>query len=151
MKNYRMVREEKYYVEVTKNEISVKKLYDFCVTEGTGAVDIFVGTVRNHFDGKKVESIDYHGYPEMAEKVLQKIVNQTFEQWPINRVAIQHRLGLLQIKEPSVIIVVSSAHRAEAFSACRYLIEEIKKDLPVWKKENFRDGQTSWKSDELIA
>lgn len=143
-----MVREEKYYVEVTKNEISVKKLYDFCVTEGTGAVDIFVGTVRDHFDGKKVESIDYHGYPEMAEKIMLNILKKAFGYWPVNRVAIQHRLGLLQIKEPSVIIVVSSAHRAEAFSACRYIIEEIKKELPVWKKEYFRDGQVAWQSDE---
>ena len=143
-----MVHSEKYFIEVTRDELIQQKLYDFCVTENTGAVDIFVGTVRDHFDGRKVQSIDYHGYSEMAESVLLNIVKKTSEQWPINRIAIQHRLGLLQVKDISVIIAVSSPHRADAFSACRFIIEEIKKDLPVWKKENFLDGQAEWKNGQ---
>lgn len=139
-----MIRDEKYFIEVTRDELTQQKLYDFCVTEDTGAIDVFIGTVRDHFDGKKVTSIDYQGYPEMGEMVLQQIIQRAFEQWPINRVAIQHRLGLLRIQEASVIITVSSSHRAEAFEACRYIIEEIKKDLPVWKKEYFHNGHAEW-------
>lgn len=144
-----MIAEQKSYIEITREELDLRKLYDLCVTEDTGGIDIFIGTVRNHFDGKKVTSIDYHGYPEMAKKVLQHIVERTFERWKINRIAIQHRLGLLQLKEASVIIVVSAPHREEAFAACRYIIEEVKKDLPVWKKEYFASGEAVWKADEF--
>ena len=142
-----MITRDQYYIEITRDELNLKKLYDLCVTEGTGGIDVFVGTVRDHFGSKKVTAIDYHGYPEMGEKVLQKIIEKAFDQWTIHRVAVQHRLGLLQLKEASVIIAVSSAHREEAFAACRYIIEQIKKDLPVWKKEYFANGDVTWKTD----
>ena len=144
-----MIAEQKYYIEITRDVLDLQKLYDQCVTEDAGGIDIFIGTVRDHFEGKKVTSIDYHGYPEMAEKVLQKIAVKALEQWNINRIAIQHRLGLLQLKEASVIIVVSAPHREEAFAACRYIIEEVKKDLPVWKKEFFVSGEVTWKADQF--
>ena len=140
-----MVRTEKYFIEITQDELDLGKLYAFCLTEDSGAIDVFVGTVRNHFEGQKVDAMDYHGYPEMGEKVLKQIVESAHEKWPLNRVAVQHRLGLLQLKEASVIIAVSSPHRSEAFEACRYIIEEIKKDLPIWKKEYFTGGEAQWK------
>ncbi len=140
-----MIRTETYLIEITPAPLTPEKLYEFCVTENSGGVDIFIGTVRDHFDGRKVKAIDYHGYPEMAEKVLRTIVEQAFQKWPVNRIAVRHRLGLLQLKDASVIIAVSAAHRAEAFEACRFVIEEIKKDLPVWKKERFDDGAEVWK------
>jgi molybdopterin synthase catalytic subunit len=142
-----MIAQPRYYIEITRDVLDLKKLYDQCVTEDTGGIDVFIGTVRDHFDGKQVTSIDYHGYPEMAEKFLQEIVERAFEQWKINRIAIQHRLGLLQLREASVIIVVAASHREEAFTACRFIIEEIKKDLPIWKKEFFASGEVAWKAE----
>lgn len=144
-----MIVDEKFYIEVTVETLDQRKLYDFCVTEDTGAVNIFVGTVRDHFDHKKVTSIDYQGYSEMAEKQLQKIVLNAFEKWAIKRIAVQHRLGLLKVRQSSVVIAVSASHRVETFEACRYIIEEIKKDLPIWKKEYFIDGDAGWKPDKI--
>lgn len=144
-----MIQEEKYFIEVTQDALDLKKLVAFCLTEDTGAVDVFVGTVRDHFEGKAVTAIDYQGYPEMAEKVLQQIIEEVFEKWSVNRAAVQHRLGLLHLKDASVIIAVSTAHRKEAFEACRHIIEQIKKDLPVWKKEYFSGGETEWKNDVM--
>jgi molybdopterin synthase catalytic subunit len=140
-----MIQTDTYFVDVTRAPLDLDKLYGFCVTENSGGVDIFVGTVRDHFDGRKVKAIDYQGYPEMAEAVMKRIMEDVRVRWPVNRMAVQHRLGLLTLKEASVVIVVSAAHRAEAFEACRYVIEAVKKDLPVWKKEFFDDGSVEWK------
>jgi molybdopterin synthase catalytic subunit len=144
-----MTQTEKYLVEITREELDFGKLYAFCLTQNSGAIDVFIGTVRDHFEGQKVDAMEYHGYPEMGEKVLKQIAESAHEKWPLSRVAVQHRLGLLQLKEASVIIAVSSPHRAEAFEACRYIIEEIKKDLPVWKKEYFAGGEAQWKEDSI--
>lgn len=146
-----MIAQPRYYIEITRDVLDLKKLYDLCVTEDTGGIDVFIGTVRDHFDGKQVTSIDYQGYPEMAEKFLQKIVERTFTRWKVNRIAIQHRLGLLQLREASVIIVVAAPHREEAFTACRFIIEEVKKDLPIWKKEFFESGEVAWKAEPFHA
>jgi molybdopterin synthase catalytic subunit len=140
-----MIQTEKYLIEITRERLDMPRLYEFCVTNNSGGLDIFVGTVRDHFEGRSVKAIEYHGYLEMAETVMRKIVEQSLIRWPLNRVAVQHRLGLLALKEASVIIAVSAAHRAEAFDACRFVIEEIKKDLPIWKKEFFDDGAAVWK------
>ncbi len=142
-----MIKEDRYWVEMTHEPLHLHALNEFCESEHAGAIAFFIGTVRNHFDGKPVTAIDYHGYPEMAEKVLLKIVQDVFSRWPVHRAAVVHRLGLLHLKEASVAIAVSSPHREEAFAACRYIIEEIKKDLPVWKKEHFANGTAGWKED----
>ncbi len=141
-----MIQTAHYWVAVVTEPLELLPLYQFVLSEDCGAVDIFVGTVRNHGGGRAVARLEYHGYPEMGEKVLEHIVRRTRERWNLHRIAVFHRIGLLELTEASVIIVVSSPHRAEAFEACRFIIEEIKKDLPVWKKEHFVDGQSEWKS-----
>jgi molybdopterin synthase catalytic subunit len=88
-----------------------------------------------------VIALDYEGYPEMAEKELGRIGEEAKKKWNIQRMAIIHRLGPVQITEPSVIIAVSAAHRGDAFEACRFAIEEIKKTVPIWKKELFEGGE----------
>jgi molybdopterin synthase catalytic subunit len=139
-----MIVSENYFIEVTTEKLNLLPLQEFCLTENSGALDIFIGTVRDHFDGRKVRAIEYQGYPAMAEKILLGITERAFKKSPVNRLAIQHRIGLLTLKEASVIIVVSAAHRAEAFETARFVIEEIKKDIPVWKKEIFEDGTVGW-------
>ncbi len=109
-----------------------------------GAALLFVGIVRDHADGRSVSGMRYDAYEEMARPVLAEIAREAAERLGTERVAVEHRVGELAIGEPSVAIAVSSPHREEAYAASRYVIEEIKKRLPVWKKERYADGDEAW-------
>ena len=109
-----------------------------------GAVALFVGTVRNANDQRPVGGMEYEGYAEMAREQLAAIVSEAAARAGSDRVAAVHRLGELAVGEVSVAIAVSTPHRAEAFEAARYVIEEVKKRLPVWKRERYLDGDAEW-------
>ena len=126
---------------VTDQAIDLTELVRFVTDPQAGAIAIFIGTTRNNNDGRKVIALDYEAYPEMAEKELARIGADAAQKWQLCRMAIVHRLGPVQIGEASVIIAVSSAHRDAAFAASRYAIEEIKKTVPIWKKELFEGGE----------
>ncbi|HEY6364442.1 MAG TPA: molybdenum cofactor biosynthesis protein MoaE [Candidatus Binatia bacterium] len=126
---------------VTDKAINLQELVDFVTDPEAGAVATFIGTTRNNNEGRKVIALDYEAYPEMAEKKLARLGQEASQKWPICRMAIVHRLGPVQITEPSVIIAVSAAHREAAFAACRFAIEEIKKTVPIWKKEVYEGGE----------
>jgi|SRR3954452_6134319 len=126
---------------ITWQPIDLQELVRFVTDSEAGAIATFIGTTRNNNEGRKVIALDYEAYPEMAEKELARIGQQASQQWQICRMAIIHRLGPVQISEASVIIAVSSAHRDAAFAACRFAIEEIKKTVPIWKKEVFEGGE----------
>ncbi|HXF75976.1 MAG TPA: molybdenum cofactor biosynthesis protein MoaE [Methylomirabilota bacterium] len=126
---------------VTHQTIDLNPLVTYVTDPEAGAIATFIGTTRNHNEGRKVIALDYEAYPEMAEKELARIGADAREKWPICRMAIVHRLGPVQIGEASVIIAVSSAHREAAFAACRFAIEEIKKSVPIWKKEVYEGGE----------
>ena len=105
-----------------------------------GAALIFEGIVRNQTRGRQTLYLDYEAYEEMALQQMESLTTQALQQFPIRDVAIVHRLGRLEIGETSVLIVVVSAHRAAAFDACRWLIDTLKRTVPIWKKEHFEDG-----------
>ena len=105
-----------------------------------GAVAVFEGVVRNQTRGRKTLFLDYEAYEEMALAQMEELAGQALDQFQIRDVAVVHRLGRLEIGETSVLIVVASAHRAAAFDACRWLIDTLKKKVPIWKKEHFEDG-----------
>ena len=126
---------------VTREPIDLQELVRFVTDSEAGAIATFIGTTRNNNEGRKVIALDYEAYPEMAEKELARIGQQASQKWRICRMAIIHRLGPVQITQASVIIAVSSAHRDAAFAACRFAIEEIKKTVPIWKKEVFEGGE----------
>ena len=107
---------------------------------GAGALVTFEGVVRDTARGKSVRHLEYEAYVEMAEDRLRAIAAAVHDRWGITHVAIAHRLGRLEIGEASVIIVVASPHRAEAFDACRYIIDTLKATVPIWKKEVATDG-----------
>ena len=107
---------------------------------GCGAVATFIGLVRDHNAGRRVLYLDYECYEPLAVKSFQRIAAEAAERWPGVRLAIDHRVGPLQIGEASVVIAAASAHRAEAFAACRYAIERIKQIAPIWKHEHFEGG-----------
>ena len=114
-----------------------------------GAVALFVGTVRNANEGRPVGGMEYEGYAAMAREQLAAIVSEAAVRAGTGRVAAVHRLGELAVGEASVAIAVSTPHRAEAFDAARYVIEEIKKRLPVWKRERYLDGEARWLGGEV--
>ena len=126
---------------VTNQPIDVNELVRFVTDPEAGAIATFIGTTRNHNEGRRVIGLDYEGYADMAVKELERIGKDAAGQWPIRRMAIVHRLGPVAIGEASVIIAVSASHRDAAFSACRFAIEEIKKTVPIWKKEIFEGGE----------
>lgn len=126
---------------VTKDPIDLNELVRYVTDPEAGAIATFIGTTRNNNEGRKVIALDYEAYPEMAEKELARIGYDALKQWPICRMAVVHRLGPVQIGDASVIIAVSSAHRDAAFAASRFAIEEIKKTVPIWKKEVFEGGE----------
>lgn len=105
-----------------------------------GAVLAFEGIVRNQTRGRKTLYLDYEAYEEMALQQMELLAAQSLQQFQIRDVAIVHRLGRLEIGETSVLIAVASAHRAAAFDACRWLIDTLKRSVPIWKKEHFEDG-----------
>ena len=109
-----------------------------------GATLLFLGMVRDHADGRPVTGMTYEAYEEMATPVLGEIATEAAQRIGSDRVAVVHRVGDLTIGDVSVAIAVSSPHRAEAYDASRYVIEEIKKRLPVWKKEHYTDGAQEW-------
>jgi molybdopterin synthase catalytic subunit len=114
--------------------------------QGDGAVLLFLGTVRDHNDGRPVRGVHYEAYEEMAVEVLALIAEEARARAGGGSVAVVHRVGELEIGDVSVAIAVSSPHRAEAYAASRYVIEEIKKRLPVWKQERYSDGDRRWLS-----
>src|SRR3954451_22771140 len=126
---------------VTHQPIDLNELVHYVADPEAGAVVPFIGTTRNNNDGRKVIALDYEAYPEMAEKELARVGEEATKRWAICRMAIVHRLGPVQITEPSVIIAISSAHREGAFAACRFAIEEIKRIVPIWKKEVYEGGE----------
>jgi molybdopterin synthase catalytic subunit len=109
-------------------------------TPRDGAVCLFVGVVRNENDGRAVSHLEYEAYEEMALPVMEEIERETRARWPVTQVALVHRLGRLEIGEPSVAVAVTSPHRKEAFEACRHAIDALKSRAPIWKKEFYADG-----------
>jgi molybdopterin synthase catalytic subunit len=108
-----------------------------------GGIVVFEGVVRDNARGKQVRYLEYDVYEEMAEQQIRAIIAEAVRRWGVERVAVAHRFGRLEIGEASVIIVVASPHRGEAFEACRYIIDTLKTTVPIWKKEMSTDGE-SW-------
>ena len=106
----------------------------------TGGIVSFIGAVRNRARGHDIEFLEYEAYPEMAEREMEKIAAEAGEKWPGTRVAIAHRIGHLEIGDAAVVVVAASAHRGEAFEACRFAIDTLKVRVPIWKREVATDG-----------
>jgi molybdopterin synthase catalytic subunit len=125
---------------VTTDILDVVAIAAAAESAACGAVATFVGRVRDHNAGRRVEWLDYEAYPALAVKTFERIGSEAASRWPSVAVAIHHRTGRLDIGEASVVIVAASPHRADAFAACRYAIERVKQIAPVWKHEHFEGG-----------
>jgi molybdopterin synthase catalytic subunit len=138
---------ERDHVRVHADSLDPEMVAMKVVDVHAGAVNTFVGFVRNNARGRDVSGIDYEAYPAAAEKMLSQIIGEIRAKWPVIGVAIEHRTGLLSVGEASVAISVSSAHRDAAFAATAYAIERIKEIVPIWKKEYYADGD-AWIGSE---
>jgi len=118
---------------------------------GAGAIATFAGTVRDHHAGKQVSYLEYEAYGPMAARTLAQIAGEAASRWDLLGVAIEHRIGRLEIGEASVGIAVASAHRGESFAALRFVIDELKERVPIWKRETGSDGTFWIEGPELIA
>jgi molybdopterin synthase catalytic subunit len=129
---------------LTNEPIDFAALTEAVRSTQSGAVVLFLGTVREMTDGRRTTALDYEAFGPMAESKLAEIEDEACRRWPLDRVAIVHRVGRLELGEISVAVAVSSAHREEAFEAARYLIDTLKATVPIWKKENWHDGSSEW-------
>jgi molybdopterin synthase catalytic subunit len=130
-------------VHLTSAPIDLGALIARVQSPDRGGIACFLGTVRDHQDGRAVVRLDYSAYEAMAETECSRIVAEAEARWSC-AVALQHRTGTLQVGETAVAIAVASAHRDEAFASCRYVIEEVKHRVPIWKREYFADGTVEW-------
>jgi molybdopterin synthase catalytic subunit len=128
-------------IRIVESKIDREEIVQSVSTPESGAVATFDGMVRNHAREKPVTHLYYEAFEEMALKELEKIRAEAMQRWPLNGMAIVHRVGRMEIGESSVFIAVSSAHRGDAFEACRFAIDTLKTTVPIWKKEHYEDGE----------
>ena len=129
------------FVQLTRERLDRDALAASVSHASVGGIVVFEGVVRDHARGKQIRYLEYDAYPEMAEQQIRTIIAEAERRWGVERVAVAHRFGRLEIGEASVIIVVATPHRAEAFDACRYIIDTLKTTVPIWKKEVATDGE----------
>lgn len=127
-------------ISITTANIDLNEVLKKVTTGANGAVDFFVGTVRNHNKDKAVTHLEFESYTPMAIKELQKIADEMTQKWEVSAYEVIHRIGKVSIGEVAVVIAVSTVHRKAAFEACEYMIDELKKTVPIWKKEYYEDG-----------
>jgi molybdopterin synthase catalytic subunit len=128
-------------IKIVRGPIDLDEVLDSVKSPKAGAIDVFIGTTRNHSDGREVLFLEYEAYEPMAVKLMEAIGAEARRRWAIDRFAIVHRVGRVEVGDASVVIAVSAAHRRQAFEACRYVIDALKRDIPIWKKEAFSDGE----------
>ena len=128
---------------LVEQPIGVRQVAARVVTPEHGGVVTFVGAVRNQHAGRSVVRLEYSAYGPMADAEFDRIITEARERWPAH-VAAEHRIGTLEVGEVVVVVVAAAPHRDAAFDACRYVIEELKRRVPIWKREHYADGTASW-------
>ena len=128
-------------IKILSEPLNIQSCIDWVMTPQCGGIDVFIGTVREATKGKTVVRLEFEAYETMALKEMKKIADEALKRWAVHKIVIHHRTGVLQIGDIPVVIAVSAAHRDAAFDACRYIIDTLKKTVPIWKKEVFEDGE----------
>ncbi len=128
-------------IQITHEPLDREALVASITHSGIGGIVVFEGVVRDNARGKQVRYLEYDVYPEMAIQQIRAIITEAEKRWGVDRVAVAHRIGRLEIGETSVVVVVATPHRAEAFDACRYIIDTLKTTVPIWKKEVATNGE----------
>jgi molybdopterin synthase catalytic subunit len=134
------------WIELSAEAIAAGRAVEFVSAPAAGGIAVFLGTTRaeTNADGRRLVALDYEAYGPMALKQMRDLAAGARARWPILRVAILHRSGRVELAKPSVVIAVSTPHRAEAFEACRWVIDTLKVEVPIWKREVWDDGTGTW-------
>jgi molybdopterin synthase catalytic subunit len=135
---------DRVHVRITSDPLSIDEAISFVADPAAGGTCVFVGTVRDHSAAGDVTGLRYEAWDELAMRRLDELADEIFGKWPVARIAILHRTGDLSVGEASVVIACSAPHRAEAFEACRHVIERLKEDVPIWKREALSSGEAHW-------
>lgn len=128
-------------LKISDRALNSTECINWVMHPAAGGIDVFIGTVRNETKGKRVVRLEFEAYEKMALSEMQKIAATMMKQWPLLKILIHHRTGVLQVGDIPVIIAVSAAHRSAAFEACRFAIDTLKQTVPIWKKEIFENGE----------
>lgn len=128
-------------IRVSPEALTTDEAVSAVASPSAGAIDVFLGVVRNENLGREVAHLEYDAYPAMAERVMRQIGDEARERFELRGVCMLHRTGHLEIGETSLVVAVSAAHRAVSFEACRWIVDEVKRRVPVWKKEVWGDGE----------
>lgn len=131
-------------VRITADPVGADEAVTFVADPAAGGTCVFLGTVRDHSNAGQVTGLTYEAWEEQAQRRLEGVAEEMFGRWPLRRVAFLHRWGELAVGDVSVVVACSAPHRAEAFEACRHGIEQLKRDVPIWKKEHLATGSSSW-------
>lgn len=135
------------HFQITIAPLSLEEVYQRADDAANGAIVVMSGMVRNNTEGRSVVALEYQAYEPMAIRVFQQIAAEIRQTWTdVTHVVIHHRVGKLAVGEISVLVAVGCPHRSEAFAACKYAIDTLKHNAPIWKKEHWQDGSTSWVS-----
>ena len=134
------------WVEILGTDLKVDAAVRFVSDARAGGIDVFLGTTRaeRNAAGQDLLALDYEAYAEMAVERMRKLAADVRGRWPVVKLALLHRTGRVPVAEPSVVIAVACPHRGEAFDACRWLIDALKADVPIWKQEVWADGSATW-------
>ena len=135
---------ERFWWEISEDALSMESVSAFLFDSRAGGVDIFVGITREWTGDKQTKLLSYDCYAPMALKEMKSLLDDASGRWPIVKACIVHRKGLVHSANPSVIIGVATPHRKDAFEACRFLIDQLKIQVPIWKKETYADGSEEW-------
>lgn len=128
-------------IQITDQPLNIQSSIDWAMHPECGGIDVFIGTVRANTKEKKVVRLEFETYESMALMEMNKIAEEVFQKFTVQRILIHHRTGVLKVGDIPVIIIVAAAHRDAAFDACRYAIDTLKQTVPIWKKEIFEDGE----------
>ncbi len=131
-------------IELVRESIASEPLFSQVTRPDCGALVCFQGTVRNHHQGREVLRLEYTAYESMALSKMRELATDLEKRWPVHDLAIVHRLGVLEIGETSILIALCLPHRSAGFEALRYAIDTFKREVPIWKKEHFADGDARW-------
>jgi len=126
---------------ISSKALDIQSCIEWVMSPQSGGIDVFIGTVRDSTKGKRVMRLEFEAYEPMALKEMERMAAQAADKWPVQKLLIHHRIGVLDVGEVPVIIAVSCAHRDAAFEACRFVIDTLKQTVPIWKKEIFEDGE----------
>ena len=132
--------DKKIDIQILQTALSIDECYKFVLNEKCGGIDLFIGTVRRWNKGEEVTHLFFESYVEMAIKEMEKIAHAAIEKFDLEKISIHHRIGQVDLEGIAVIIAASSKHRKAAFDGCKFAIDTLKEDVPIWKKEFLKDG-----------